>query len=402
MSATPGTPTRGRRTLWIIVLAVAAVALFAVLVPTQAGGSHTPLPLAMLAGAGVCAAPLLAVPYPRTAIAVFCVAALALPLSVGADRDAAWPWPWSVPATIAFTLVVLVITIAHGWRLALVPWGLGNAGALAALVILPDAVTVGAATANLIVTASTTATALVIGVLAAGRIRVGEELSRSLEMTAAEQARRLLAEDRTRIARDLHDVVAHSMSVVQVQASTARYRIPDLPAEAATEFDAIAAAARGSLTEMRRLLGVLRTEDHTQELAPQQGISDIPDLVEGIRRAGVAVSLALAPPPGEIAPSVGVTAYRIVQEALSNAVRHAPGAAIDVSVTADARAITIRVHDDGAPDATASPSSGGHGVRGMQERAALLGGRACAGPDPAGGWTVTAVLPWTSDEQEPA
>lgn len=386
-----------RRTGWLLALGAAAVALFSVLVPLQTVFYGTPLPVAMLLGAAICAAPVAAVSSPRTAVAAFCVAAFVLPLVDAADRDSAWPWPWSVPSMITFAVLVLVVTAVHGWRAGLVPWAVSNLGSLVVLVILPDAVSVGAATANLIVTASITAAALLVGVLLAGRIRVGEELSRSRELTALEQSRRELVEERTRIARELHDVVAHGMSVIQVQASTARYRVPGLPAEAAAEFDDIAASARRSLAEMRRLLGVLRTEDQGQELAPQQGIGDIPALVDSIRRAGASVRLSIAAPDAA-PPSVEITAFRIVQEALSNAVRHAPGSVIDVELKGIGNAVTIRVHNDGAPTATATAGAG-HGLRGMQERVALLAGTLTTGPDAAGGWTVTAVLPWTPPEE---
>lgn len=390
------------RTLWLIALGVAAVALFSVLVPLQSVFYGTAVPLAMLLGAGMTAAPMLAVVYPRSAIAIFSVTAIALPLSVSPDRDPAWPWPWAVPTMIAFTALVLVVTAMHGWRLGLVPWAIGNAGALTVLLALPDAVSVAAATADLIVTASLTAAALLVGVLLAARIRVGEELSRSRELAEWEQSRRALVEERTRIARELHDVVAHGMSVIQVQASTARYRIPELAPEAAEEFDSIAAAARGSLTEMRRLLGVLRTDDQSQELAPQQGIADITSLVESVRRAGVHIDLDLSTSAADAPPAVQITAFRIVQEALSNAVRHASGARVDVSVQADDATVLVRVHDDGARDADSAPpaSGGGHGIRGMRERVALLDGTLMLGPAAGGGWTVTAVLPFQGGGEE--
>lgn len=384
-----------RQTAWLLVLAVAGVALLSVLVPLQAVFYGTALPIAMLLGAVVCATPVAAVRYPRSSIAAFCGAAFVLALTVDAGRDAAWPWPWSVPAMIVFALLTLVVTAVHGWRSGLVLWAVSNVGSLVVLVLLPDAVSVGAATANLIVTASVAAAALLVGVLLAGRIRVGEELTRSRELTALEQSRRELVEERTRIARELHDVVAHGMSVIQVQASTARYRVADLPPAAAAEFDDIAASARRSLTEMRRLLGVLRTEDQRQELAPQQGISDIPALVDSIRRAGATVRLSMAAPQDAPA-SVGITAFRIVQEALSNAVRHAPGSAIEVELRDVGEAVWIRVHNDGAA-VPAEPATGnGHGLRGMQERVALLAGTLTTGPDAAGGWTVAAVLPLTT------
>jgi len=394
MTRQPRAPRR--RAVWLVLLAVLAVTLFSVLVPLQAVSYGTPLPFAMLAGAGVSAAPLIAAAYPRSAILVFCPSAFILALAVSADRDQAWPWPWSVPATIALSVLVVVVTVVRGWRTGLVPWAVSNLASLVVLLILPDAVSVAAATANLITTASISAAALLVGVLLAGRIRVGEELTKSLELAAVEQSRRMLVEERTRIARELHDVVAHSMSVIQVQASTARYRIGGLAPDAAAEFDDIAATARGSLAEMRRLLGVLRTDDHEQELVPQQGIGDIPALVESVRRAGVEVGLSLDPPPGDAPPSAQITAFRIVQEALSNAVRHAPGSAVQVELGRRDGALQIRVHNGAgaSPGAATAPSDGGHGLLGMQERVALLAGTLMTGPDPAGGWTVTAVLPW--------
>lgn len=386
-----------------MALAVACFALLSVIASLQATLYGTMVPLAILLAAGVCAAPLVALTHPRIALIIFCASAFALPLSASPDRDAAWPWPWSVAAQIVFVLFVFILSAAHGWRLAAIAWAIGNAGALIALTITPGTVTPGAASANLTVTLSITAAAVGIGVLVAGRIRVGEELTRSRELTAAEQSRRLLVEERTRIARELHDVVAHGMSVIQVQASTARYRIADLAPEATAEFDDIAASARGSLAEMRRLLGVLRTDDQTQELAPQQGIYDIPALVGSIRRAGVAVTLSLDAPPLDASAAVQVTAFRIAQEALSNAARHAPGAEIDVTVRSTANELTVRVHNEGVGDAAPTATAdAGHGLRGMRERVALLAGTLMVGPDPDGGWTVTAVLPWAEPEQETA
>jgi signal transduction histidine kinase len=191
------------------------------------------------------------------------------------------------------------------------------------------------------------------------------------------------------------------MSLIQVQASTARYRVPGLSAEATAEFDDIAATAREALGEMRRLLGVLRTEDQQTELAPQQGLADIPELVESVRRAGASVEFD-APEAAEGAPTaVGIAAFRIVQEALSNAMRHAPGAPIELVVAIDPDAVRIRVHNVAASAPAPAPSAGrGHGLTGMRERAALLGGTLRAGADPVGGWTVTAELPSAPREDQ--
>jgi signal transduction histidine kinase len=256
----------------------------------------------------------------------------------------------------------------------------------------------GSATADLIVAASVATAGALIAALVASRVRVTAELTREKEHSALEESRRALIEERTRIARELHDVIAHSMSVVQVQASTARYRIPDLGDAAAAEFDDIAATARASLTEMRRMLGVLRTEDQTAELAPQQGIDDVPSLVDSIRRAGVDVGLVLEGAEAATAatPAVQIAAFRIVQEALSNAVRHAPGARISVRVHADDTEIRIHVHNP-APPRPAESHGGGYGLRGMRERAELLGGSLSAASSADGGWDVRARLPLSPD-----
>ncbi len=374
----------------LAVILPAVIAPFAVLVPIHSAGYGVHLALAFLLGGALCAAPVLALTHPRVAIAMFAVAAFALPVA-GVE---ALPWPWSVPAMIVFAVLVAVVTFFHRWRLGLVAYLVILAASLGAVLVRPTAASANAVTADLIVIAAVSAGVYLVTVLAAGRLRVGEELTRAREVSATEQARRVQVEERARIARELHDVVAHSMSVIQVQASTARYRLPELPDAATAEFDALAATARESLTEMRRLLGVLRTEDQSAELAPQQGIEDIPGLVDSVRRAGVQVGLELIlAEVRQIPTAVQIAAFRIVQEALSNAVRHAPGAAVSVSVRGDDAAVRLRIHNDAAD--AASTQGAGHGLQGMRERAALLDGTLDAGADPAGGWTVTAVLPWS-------
>ena len=390
-----------RRTWVLVALMTVAIVLFTVLVALQSAGYGTPIPLAIPLGAALCGAPLLALTRPRAATVVFAGAAIMLPLLVSADRDPSWPWPWSVPAMIAFVVLVLVVTAFHGWRTGLAAWSLPAAGSLVVGSLFAGAVPRGMRGVDLLVTVSLGAGALLVGVLIAGRFRIGAELDREREHTASEQARRALIEERTRIARELHDIVAHSTSLIQVQASTAEYRTPDLPAEAAGEFREIAETARGSLVEMRRLLGVLRTEDHVPELTPQRRLEDISELVESARRAGAEVGLSLPVGTPALPPGVQVTAFRITQEALSNAMRHASGAPVEVVLDAPQEDLMIRVRNR-APEDTAVGGSrgGGHGLRGMRERAALLGGSLRAGPDHDGGWTVTATLPITEHPEE--
>ncbi|GGD84119.1 hypothetical protein GCM10007269_28830 [Microbacterium murale] len=387
-----------RRTTMIVILSAIALVLYSVTVPVHVALYASSVPIMMLLAAVAVTAALVGVRYPNLAIIMFTVAAVLIPLTISRDAALHAPWPWSVPMLIAFAVTVAALTFQHGWRHGLIMLALGTAAGLVASVMLP---TVPSAN-SLIVTTSVVGGIYLIAVLLAGRLRLGDELTRQREHTAEEQARRELIEERTRIARELHDVIAHSMSVIQVQASTARYRLPDLPADAASEFDDLAATARSSLTEMRRLLGVLRTEDQSAELAPQQGIDDIPALVDSIRRAGVDVGLELVTADVSAAPAgVQIAAFRIVQEALSNAVRHAPGSRISVSVRTDDSAIRLRVHNTAATGET-SPSaaqSNGHGLRGMRERVALVDGTLEAGPDADGDWTVAAALPWVSKQE---
>lgn len=378
---------RDREIVTIVVLSVIAVTLYAVLVPIHAAEYGSPVAFTMLLAAPLVGAPLVSTRYPTLAIILFAASALLMALMVPRDVSLALPWPWSVPMLLAFVVAVVVPTFQHGWRTGLVMFGSGTAAGLTAALMLP-----GFTSGNsLIVTTSVVAGMYLLAVLVTGRLRVGHELTRERALTAKEQAKRELVEERTRIARELHDVVAHSMSLIQVQASTARYRVPELAPDAAAEFDDIAGTARSALVEMRRILGILRTDDHTADLSPQRGIDDVPGLVETTRRAGVEVGLSMAI-SGDIDAATQIAAYRIAQESLSNAVRHAPGSPITVVVTADDEVVTVTVRNAPVP-AGPPATSGGHGLRGMTERTALLGGSVEAGPDAGGGWTVTAVLP---------
>ncbi|MFJ4045377.1 sensor histidine kinase [Microbacterium sp. NPDC089987] len=380
-------PSRRAVTRWLI--GTASVALYAVLVPIHATLYAVAVPLAFLIGAGVCVAPALASRWPRTAVAVFAIAAWTLPLAARADDGLIWPWPWSVPAMLAFTLFVLVVAMLRGWRFGLAAMLLVYLGSLAVPLVRPGAADPAAVEVDLIVAGSIAAAALLIGSLLAARRRLNTALTHEREHAAVEQSRRELAEERTRIARELHDVVAHSMSLIQVQASTARYRVDGLSAGAIEEFDSIGSSARAALGEMRRILSILRTDDHTAELAPQRGIDDIPALAESTRRAGARVDLEYEV-EGDVSSAAQIAAYRIVQESLSNALRHAPDSAISVSVTTDAESVWILVRN--AAREASGGGGAGHGIRGMIERAELLGGELTAGAD-ADGWRVSARIP---------
>jgi signal transduction histidine kinase len=210
-------------------------------------------------------------------------------------------------------------------------------------------------------------------------------------------------EERTRIARELHDVVAHHMSLIAVRAETAPYRLTGLPEPAQAEFGSLSQVAREALTEMRQLLGVLR-HDQPADLAPQPELADLPALVDAARQAGLPVELSAPTALDRVPAGVGVCAYRIVQESLSNASQHAPGAPVTVSVGHDSGAVLLRVAN--GPGGPAGPSGNvhgpGHGLTGMRERVALLGGSLSAGPSPDGGFVVSAVLPLGGTTSQPA
>jgi signal transduction histidine kinase len=217
-------------------------------------------------------------------------------------------------------------------------------------------------------------------------------------------ARQVAAEDlldhvargeRARIARELHDVVAHHISMIAVQAETARVATPGLPAAGARRLAAIGDTARSALTEMRRLLGILREDAEVDgaELRPQPGLEQLNDLLDQARDAsGSAARLILTGSPAPLDPGVELAAYRIVQEALTNTRRHARGAAVDVELRYTDRALLLRIRDNG-PGPGAPTALGGHGLSGMRERAIAVGGRLQTSAAPGGGFLVEATLP---------
>ena len=221
------------------------------------------------------------------------------------------------------------------------------------------------------------------------------------------EGERALLEERQRIARELHDVVAHHMSVIAIQAEAAPYKVADPPKELVESFTEIRASALSGLNELRRVLGVLRSE--TPDTAPQPGLDDLASLLESARNGGVTVTSGVSGTPRPLPRGVDLSAYRIVQEALSNAMRHAPGAKAQVHLHYGEAALVIEVRNDSvAPGVQAlweqpgepGPSDGGgHGIIGMRERAAMLGGNLEARPAPNGEFLVTAALPLGSDPE---
>ena len=201
--------------------------------------------------------------------------------------------------------------------------------------------------------------------------------------------------ERARIARELHDVVAHHISMIAIQAESARLTTPGMPAAGAQRLSEIGDTARAGLTEMRRLLGVLR-EDSSAEAAdrhPQPGLEQLPRLVDAARESsGAACRFIVSGSPAAIDPGVSLAAYRIAQEALTNARRHAPGAAVDVEVRYGDGELRLLIRDNG-PGPTQTAPAGGHGLTGMRERATAVGGELRAGAATVGGFLIEARLP---------
>ena len=250
-----------------------------------------------------------------------------------------------------------------------------------------------------------------VGAIAAGVVvRNRERIFVDTERRAAEaeadrqaEAERAVAKERSRIAREMHDVVAHSMSVVAVQAAAGREIVHADPDKAAHVFARIEAVGRESLTELRRMLGVLRElDDETASLAPQPGVAQIADAVEQSNAAGVATRLIVTGRQRTLPPGVELTAFRIVQEALTNVRKHAGRPAVaTVSIDYEPDAVVLEIVDDGRGAATALSGWGsGHGLLGMRERVEIYGGELSAAPCPGGGFAVRASLPLVDDAGE--
>ena len=218
------------------------------------------------------------------------------------------------------------------------------------------------------------------------------ERAAQTEREQAAAARRAVAEERTRIARELHDVVAHRVTLMTVQAGAAKTVAGDDPEGALRAMEAVEQAGRQALGELRHLLGVLRPEAGADGLGPQPGIADVPRLVDQFEEAGVDVSLTIDDQHPDLPARVELSTYRIVQEALTNVLKHAgQGARAEVRLSTESHGVDIEVLDTGH-GATILPGSG-HGIVGMRERALLLGGTFDAGPRPGGGFQVAAHLP---------
>ncbi|MFB4317989.1 sensor histidine kinase [Actinomadura sp. 21ATH] len=341
-----------------------------------------------------------------------CSFALAVPLAlrqrhpVGAFRVSAF---------------AMLVTTMHGWMLDSandMPYVPG--GVFVLILVLytlavrsPRGVTIGAGLALWVVTflvdqqnPAGPAVVIVLPLLAGSLVRQRHLAYREL-VERDEAAQRELAEqekrhrdteavlkERQRIARELHDVVAHHMSMIAIQAEAAPYTVPEVPDKIRSDLKEIRATALDALTEMRRILGVLRSEDG-MERAPQPGLERLDTLISGTHGSGLSLHTKVVGDLDEVPQGVSITAYRILQEALSNAMRHAPGSRVDVELIQKEGILLLSVIN-GPPSgaqSTISPPGSGHGLVGMRERASMLNGGLTAKATPEGGFAVTATLP---------
>jgi signal transduction histidine kinase len=405
-------PVTGRLTVLVwAVLGALAVVLAANSIPISTVSYGVPLAAAFVLGLAQSALIPLAAIRPALAVGLSLIPLVVVPV-LGADSSGA-PWPVPVTTIIAQSVIIAVTALGSTWRTTVFSWLVSVLTVAVVIGTTPDRFdSLNASLGSAIPFTTISGGLMAIALLLAQRGRIRAQLERERRVVVVEQGRRELMEERNRIARELHDVVAHGMSVIQVQASSAKYRLPGLDAAVAAEFDDIGATARTSLAEMRQLLGVLRNEDSESGLGPQPGLFDIPTLVESSRRSGVPVSLdwsvsGIEQPPAAVA----LAAYRIVQESLSNAVRHAPGAATRVVVSRTEAAIEVSVEND-APASLRGQAEGrandpsrpagsrpagsrpaGHGLVGMHERTQLVSGTVEHGPTASGGFRVVATLP---------
>ena len=313
---------------------------------------------------------------------------------------------WDPPVVYAGIVAALITYLAAGYPFGPVP--------LAAFVALATAVGRGHRLAGYVVTAAALAAGVLVHVLrhpdagvsysavsgwlawvaayvaAVELWRARRDRREQARAARAEAERRRGSEERLRIARDLHDVLGHHVSLINVQAGVALYLMDDDPEQVRSALTAIKQSSRDLLHEMRSTLGVLRGVDEEPPHQPVAGLARLDDLVEATRAAGLPVTVEISGEPRELPPSVDTAAFRIMQEALTNARKHAGPARASVLLTYTEDGITMRIDDDGA--GPTGGADGGNGLPGMRERAAAIGGTLSAGPRPGGGFRVDASL----------
>lgn len=227
------------------------------------------------------------------------------------------------------------------------------------------------------------------------RIEHLTDVAEQLSADVAERERHAVEQERARIARELHDIVSHSISAVVIHAQAVRRRLDAAEHQREiTDLRAMETTARHAMAEMRRLLGMLRADGAPQSLAPQPGLAQLEGLLDEVKAAGLDVTLRIDGEPAPLPPGVDLAAYRIIQEALTNVMRHAPGAATAVRVDFGDEHVSVCIENEACPTPPINQEDGGHGLIGMRERISLYGGTFRAGPQPVGGFRVEASVPF--------
>ncbi|MGC9378285.1 sensor histidine kinase [Streptomyces sp. MH13] len=370
-----------------VVVALALIAMF-----VSSAGGRMDGPMALLSGL-VCAAPVVATLV--RPVAAFWMSMAATPLVAFLDGSLG-EWPWQPGVFICHVTVLVVVAIRTRPRTAAWMWAFTAAYAFFAETVIGDGQYNTSAPMLLL-----SALALLMVAVRHVRREARQEVTAQQTVTAHERSRRTLLEERTTIARELHDVVAHHMSVVAIQAEAAPYRVENPPEELERAFATIRENAVAALTELRRVLGVVRAEDYEAPDAPQPTLADLDSLLANVRDAGLSVDKTVTGAVRELSPGVELSAYRIVQEALSNSLRHAPGATARVEVSYVLGGLGLRIVNGPVPELSlVKPSPGaGHGITGMRERVSMLNGEMTAGPTDDGGYEVAVFLPVTAQTE---
>jgi signal transduction histidine kinase len=380
-------PSTGMTRRWVVDGAIATVVAVVQVAGTYGAAYHRGLPVSPLEYAAVAVAGLALAARRRFPVAVL---ALTCALSVGC---------WSLatvssPVFLSDIVALVTVVLAHkrvAAVIALIAYYVGYQW-------LPVLTGVHAAPTPLAAVLAAAGLVVLLGV--AELLRLRQQRAAAIARSRQDQALRQASEERLRIARDLHDVVAHNISVINVQANTALHLIDRQPERAREALSAIHEVSKQALAELRSVLGVLRDTGTTAPLAPSPGLARLADLAESAASAGLSVHVERDGESRPLPAEVDVAAYRIVQEALTNSARHSAGSTATVHVRYRDSDVVVQVDDDGPArvPATSPPGTdgpGGNGIAGMTERAHALGGSLQAGPRPGGGFRVRAWLPLT-------
>jgi signal transduction histidine kinase len=330
------------------------------------------------------------------AVLLFCTTAVVLNSALGHNEGATPFFLWVAVITVAATCSTPKVLVGAAWIFV-------------ALVVLLLVESSGLDAGGFALNCALFAAMFFFGISLKNRrerIDALEERAHALEREKEEEARRAVADERLHIARELHDVVAHSMGVIAVQASVGEHVIGENPEEARRALQAISGVSRSTLAEIRRMLGVLREADAAEggapAYAPAPGLADLDRLVHELDGAGIPVEVSYAGARVELPRGVDLTAYRIVQEALTNVIKHAGPASASVLVEYQPGALALEIVDDGRGVNGRGDGRSGHGLLGMRERVAVYGGTLDAGPKPGGGFRVAVRLPYEDRLEEQA